>query len=103
MGNADRGARLESVLCDEIDDILRIEARDPALSSVQVTRVELSPGGARARVWWRSDDEDLDRVEAALERARGFVRAALAESLGKKKTPELVFCWDAAVATGDES
>ena len=30
-------------------------------------------------------------VEAALVRARGFIRSALAESLAMKKTPELVF------------
>jgi ribosome-binding factor A len=96
MGNSgqlDRGVRLENVLREEVEAILRCEARDPALTSIVITRVELSGGGARARVWWQSHEEKT-YVSEALERARGFIRSRVAEALGTKRTPELVFRWD---------
>jgi ribosome-binding factor A len=95
MGNSERDVRLQSVLREEIEAILRCEARDPRLSTIDVTRVELSAGGARARVWWKAD-EDKEEVSDALERARGFIRSRVAEALGTKRTPELVFRWDPA-------
>lgn len=93
MGTNERGVRLENVLREEIEAILRCEARDPRLNELTVTRVELSPGGARARVWMVTDEDEAE-VDAALERARGFIRTRLAEALGSKRTPELVFRWD---------
>jgi ribosome-binding factor A len=94
MGNTERVARLESVLREEIDTVLRCEARDPVLTSVAVVRVELA--GARARVWYVNDEHEEAAVNAALDRARGFIRSRVAEALGLKKMPELVFRKDPA-------
>ena len=63
-------------------------------------RVELSAGGARARVWWKTD-ENKEEVSDALERASGFIRSRVAEALGTKRTPELVFRWDPGDASGE--
>src|SRR5438132_7444453 len=96
MGTSERGVRLQNVLREEIEAILRCEARDPRLSTIDVTRVELSPGGARARVWWKTDEDKEEAIDA-LECARGFIRSHVAEALGTRRTPELVFRWDPAV------
>jgi len=95
MGHSERGVRLENVLREEIEAILRCEARDPRLSAIDVTRVELSAGGARARVWVKTAQEETQVLDA-LDRARGFIRSRVADALGTKRTPELVFRWDPA-------
>ena len=50
--------------------------------------------GECARLWFTANT-DQDRMDA-LDRAAGFLRSHLAESLGLKRTPELRFRRDPA-------
>jgi ribosome-binding factor A len=97
MGDFNRGVRLENVIRDELDVIFRCEVGDPLLAAVQITRVELSTRGARARAWFSVPQlVEAKAVERALDRACGFLRARLAEALGGARVPELVFRRDPA-------
>jgi ribosome-binding factor A len=93
-GEGARTLRLQQLIREELNFLLRGEVRDPRLDSVEVTMVELSGDGSRARVWFTAEREDeaLD----ALDGAAGFLRDDLAESLGLKRTPELRFRRDPA-------
>lgn len=97
MGDFNRGVRMENVIRDELDMIFRCEIGDPLLATVHITRVELSARGARARAWFRTAQlVELEAVDHALERARGFLRVRLAEALDRARVPELVFRRDPA-------
>ena len=97
-GDGTRTARLQELIREEVNLILRNEVRDPRLDGVVITMVELQ--GECARLWFTAegDEDDGDRREAC-EHIAGFLRTQLAESLGLKRTPELRFRRDPASRT----
>jgi len=84
-----RLVRLQELIREEVNFLLRSEVRNPRLDGVVVTMVELTGDGSCARIWFTSET-DRDQIKA-LEGAAGFLRSQLAESLGLKRTPELRF------------
>jgi ribosome-binding factor A len=84
-----RTMRQQELIREEVNFLLRCEVTDARLQRVGVTFVELTTDGSCARLWFTADGEE-DRT-AALERAAGFIRNHLAESLALKRTPELRF------------
>jgi ribosome-binding factor A len=89
-----RTVRLQELIREEVNFLLRSEVRDPRLQSVEITMVELTADGSCARLWFkaeaRNQADERDR-DAACARVAGFLRAQLADSLGLKRTPELRF------------
>jgi ribosome-binding factor A len=84
--------RLQELIREETNFVLRNEIRDPRLADVEITMVELL--GECARLWFTSPNDS--GVEPALEHAGGLLRTRLAENLGLKRTPELRFRRDPA-------
>ena len=96
-GNGARTMRLQELIREELNFLLRGEVRDPRLDGVEITMVELSGDGSRARAWFTSKgDRDEGATLEALDGAAGFLRDDLAESLGLKRTPDLRFRRDPA-------
>jgi ribosome-binding factor A len=93
-GDATRVVRLQELIREEVNLILRNEVRDPRLDGVVITMVELAGDGSCARLWFTAEGDE-DRREAC-EHIAGFLRTQLAESLGLKRTPELRFRRDPA-------
>lgn len=93
-GDGTRIVRLQELIREEVNLILRNEVRDPRLDSVVITMVELAGDGSRARLWYTAEGDE-DRRDAC-EHIAGFLRTQLAESLGLKKTPDLTFRRDPA-------
>ena len=89
-----RMVRLQELIREEVNLILRNEVRDPRLDGVVITMVELAGDGSCARLWFTAEGDE-DRKEAC-EHVAGFLRTQLAESLGLKRTPELRFRRDPA-------
>ncbi len=102
-----RSQRLEQLLLDEIQSILRDHATDPALEGVGIVRVVLAPDAGHARVAYVVVDSlhqarvSPAHAQAALERATGFIRARLAIQLSLKKLPRLTFTLVAVVPGGE--
>jgi ribosome-binding factor A len=95
MGDGSRVARLQELIREEVNFLLRSEIRDQRLDGVEITMVELL--GDCARLWFTVEgDEDTAN---ALDRAGGFLRSRLAESLCLKRTPELRFRRDPSTRT----
>src|SRR5688572_14044466 len=88
-GDGARTLRLQELIREEVNYLLRNEVRDPRLDGVEITTVELAGDGSRARLWFTCDGGD-DRAPA-FERVSGFIRTHLADNLGLKRTPELRF------------
>jgi ribosome-binding factor A len=88
-----RSLRIEELFREEIRSLLEGELTDPRLDGVRVARVELSPDGARARIWYTimSPEHGADSVDDALARASGYIRSRLCDALAFKRMPELSF------------
>ena len=93
-GEGNRTVRLQELIREEVNLILRNEVRDPRLDGVVITMVELAGDGSCARLWYTTEGDE-DRGDAC-EHIAGFLRTQLAESLGLKRTPELRFRRDPA-------
>jgi len=92
-----RRQRIETLLLQELETVLRDESADPLLRAVRPVAVALSVDGRHARmafvVLTSLSDERRARREASsgLERASGFLRARLAGALELKRVPDLSF------------
>jgi ribosome-binding factor A len=94
IGDGTRTVRLQELIREEVNLILRNEVRDPRLDGVVITMVELAGDGSCARLWFTAEGDEDRR--AACEHIAGWLRTQLAESLGLKRTPELRFRRDPA-------
>ena len=97
VGNGARTVRLQELIREELNLLLRGEIRDPRLDGVEITMVLSSAMATRARVWFstKTEQDALQAVDA-FDGAAGFLRQDLAESLGLKRTPDLRFRRDPA-------
>jgi ribosome-binding factor A len=96
-----RTVRLQELIREEVNLLLRCEVADSRLQGVVITFVELARDGSCARLWFTAGGDE-ERT-AALERAAGFLRNHLAESLALKRTPALRFRRDPATRTLPQS
>ncbi len=92
-----RQERLEHILLDEVQRLVRDEAGDPALAGVRLVSVQLSVDGGHARIAYSveaqlADEQCVQRAaREAFARATGFLRARLAALLDLKRLPKLSF------------
>jgi ribosome-binding factor A len=87
----------------EIAEMLQREVRDPRLSSLTVTGVEVSRDLGSAKVWvaGRFPEEGEAALLGALEHAVPYLRTLLAPRLGLRAVPTLHFLIDRSLETGD--
>jgi ribosome-binding factor A len=95
--------RLNSLLRQELSDLLRREVKDPRLSGmISITEVDIAPDLKYAQVFVSSlvGQEEKDSILESLGRAAGFLRGELAKNLRLRYTPELDFRWDDSIEHG---
>ena len=88
-----RVERADSFIMEELTLILRSEVREPGVSDLSVTAVDLSADRRNVRVYVTcySGEEDLQEGFAGVKRAKGFIRHRLAQLLSWPFTPEVEF------------
>jgi ribosome-binding factor A len=96
--------RVNSLMRQEISELLQRECKDPRLSSpVTIIGVETAPDMRHAKVFVSrlvgSEDEKRETLEA-LASASGFLRRELAERLRLRHIPDLTFEWDDSIERG---
>jgi ribosome-binding factor A len=98
-----RAARLAEEIREQVADILAHRLKDPRIGFVTITRVELSPDQALARVLFSVLGEAADRKAtlAGLSKAAGFVRRELGQRIRLRHTPEVQFEYDKGVDAAD--
>jgi ribosome-binding factor A len=94
-----RHTRLQQILREELESLLRDELTDPRLEGLRCTGVELSVDYRSARVRFFVPDENatpanLAKVMRGLERATPFLHARMGEALEMKRLPALHFVYD---------
>jgi ribosome-binding factor A len=88
--------RAAQLIQEILGELLMFEVTDPALQAVNITEVRVDREIEYADIYVFADDDE-DEVMAGLTRARGFMRHELAQKTRFRKTPELIFHWDATI------
>ena len=95
--------RIDSLLRQELSDILHREVKDPRLSGmISITRVDIAPDLKYAQVFVSSicGQEEKTAILESLTRAAGFLRGELFKNLRLRYTPNLDFHWDDSIEHG---
>ena len=98
-----RTERLRHQLQREIAMILQREVKDPRVSMVTVSDVEVSRDLAYAKVFVTFLHDDDDQVKAGLKvlnQASGFIRSLLGKRIKARVVPELKFQHDGSLNEG---
>ncbi len=97
-----RGRRIADQIQRELSDIIRLEIKDPRVSLVTVTDVEVSQDNAHAKVFFTvlGEPAQQEAAERALAHAAGFVRSALAKRIKLRTVPQLHFHYDVSIERG---
>jgi ribosome-binding factor A len=97
-----RQQRINQLLRDEIDKLLRHETSDPVLMSmISVTDVEVTQDLQKAKVYVSFLDDDAQKeIMQRLRKAARFFRREIAERINLPHTPELEFVYDPSIARG---
>jgi ribosome-binding factor A len=103
MSQGSRPDRVADQIRSELATLLSREVHDPGLGFVTLTRVRVSPDLHLARVMYTALGDEKGRAASAraLERATPFLRRQIGSRLRLKRTPELKFVYDDAVAGQD--
>ena len=88
--------KMNALLKETVAVLLLNGSKDPRLTAVNVTAVRMTAELKRAVVFYTlpGDAGVRSAVRQALDRALGFVRAAVGDRLSLKYTPEIYFEFD---------
>ncbi len=102
---AHRIERVNSLIRQEISELLQQEVKDPRLDHTFVTVTEVTTSSdlkySKVFVSSISTEEEKRNVLSALASASSFLRRELSRRLKLRYTPELVFQWDNSLERGD--
>ena len=100
--NTRRQRQVAELLHEEIGTLIQRRARDPRLSAVTITGVEVSPDLENAWIYVSvlGTDEEIKEALAGLKRATPFLRREIGSSLSLRLVPQLIFRLDESVARG---
>lgn len=89
-----RPARVGDAIRNEIAILLLRDLKDPRLSHVNITSVDVSPDLRHAKVYFSCGDDLVQEAIAGFASAKGFIRSTLAKILTMRFMPELNFIHD---------
>lgn len=98
MSSEIRQQRVAGTIFEELTVLLAGELRDPRISLVNVTDVQVSKDLRNVHIFVSHDDETVSRRELlqALRSATPYMRTQLAKRLALRAAPELIFSYDDA-------
>ena len=99
-----RNQRLGAQILRTLSELLRLETKDPALSMISLTAVDLTRDLSVAKLHFSllKPDDDPQPALDGLKRASGFLRGKLGSMLKVRHVPELRFSHDDSAARSDE-
>ncbi|MGD2105443.1 MAG: 30S ribosome-binding factor RbfA [Anaerolineae bacterium] len=95
--------RVSELIHIRLSNLLERKTKDPRLTMVTITDVEVSPDVSRADVYFSAVGGDQTREEAkeGLKSAAGWLRRELGQQLRLRRTPELIFHYDHSLERGE--
>ena len=100
---AHRIERVNSIIREEISNLLRRQVKDPRLNNfVTVTEVSTSLDLKHALIFVSciSSESEKQEILSVLTAASGFFRSELTKRLRLRHIPELSFVWDDSIERG---
>ncbi len=103
MSTHSRPERVGAMVQELLGELFARGMRDPRIGLVTITGVKMSPDLREARVYWavHGDPEQRKHTQKGLEKAKGFLRHEIAQSLKLRVTPDLHFSYDEAIDRGE--
>ena len=101
MVDAARARKLAVRIREVVASTLEMQVKDPRLGMVTITDAKVTPDLREATLYYTvygSDEEQL-ATAAALESAKGVLRAQVGKQTGVRHTPSLAFVSDAVPET----
>lgn len=97
-----RAHRVGEQMKKELSEIIGRRMKDPRVSFVTVTGVDVSGDLQHAKVYVRvlGDEEKKQEALDGLQKAKGFIRQEIARRIRLRKTPEIHFVWDESLERG---
>ena len=97
-----RNQRLSSQMLRTLNELDRFETKDPRLTGISLTAIELSRDLSVAQIYFSqlNPADDPSAALAGLQRAAGFLRSKLGSSIKVRHVPELRFLHDDSIAQG---
>ena len=93
--NSFRLERMNEILKREIISLIKKESKDPRLTNLLITDLEISRDLSHAKVFFSiAKNQDISEVKKALDKASGFFRTKLSKSVNLRHTPKLNFIFD---------
>jgi len=106
-----RSRRVGELIQRELATLLTREVKDPRLSLISITAVDVTRDMGLAKVFYtiidiNSDEQKVDahklQVKQALKKASGFLRYELGHRIQLRVVPELDFRYDESIVYGVE-
>ena len=106
MAKRHRRERVEDLLLEVVSEVFR-KVKDPGIPSeglVSFMKVEVANdlGYADVKYSYLGDDKNLEDLQAALDRSKGFFRREINRVVRLRKIPELRFQLDRSMEKGSE-
>lgn len=102
MSTGTRNRKIAEGIQRELSELIRLELRDPRVTMVTLTGVEVSRDNAHAKVFFTSMGNEAQVVSCqhGLQSAAGFLRSQLAQRLPIRSVPQLHFALDESIERG---
>lgn len=98
-----RSERVAQMVIRHMAVILRNDVKDPRVSALTITDVEVTKDLRQAKIFVTSlldSPEQIENAMQALEKANGYLRRALAGVIDMRHCPVLIFAYDNSISEG---
>ncbi|ADC51983.1 MULTISPECIES: 30S ribosome-binding factor RbfA [Alkalihalophilus] len=98
-----RAHRVGEQMKKELSDIIMRELKDPRISFVTITGVDVTGDLQQAKVFITvlGDDAQKESTLKGLSKAKGFIRSEIGKRIRLRKTPEITFEFDESIEYGN--
>ena len=102
MSQEARNRKIADAIQRELSELIRLEMRDPRVTMVTLTDVEVARDNAHAKVFFTSlgTEAQIESCQQGLQSAAGFLRSQLAHRLTIRTVPQLHFAIDVSIENG---
>ncbi|TQS75517.1 30S ribosome-binding factor RbfA [Ornithinibacillus gellani] len=99
-----RANRVAEQMKKELGEILTRKLKDPRVGFVTITDVQVTGDLQQAKVFVSilGDQKEKEETLLGLAKAKGFIRSEIGQRIRLRKTPELTFEFDEALAYGNK-
>jgi ribosome-binding factor A len=105
-----RATRVGEQMQRELADLLMFEVKDPRVTMVTITAVEVTGDMAHAKIFYSAPQakptqaanhaKTLQSIQAGLDKSAGFLRTQVAKRMLLRTVPQLHFVYDESIDIG---